>query len=229
MGTIIWDAIHEVGDKTEWQERQFSDCDVSTAPATAAISAEAAHYGANSVKLYGPNIDVNQRAARFNRIVEFTEGYFSAWFMFPTTVPLPDHTVDSWLMIMQIFKGQSGESPSPEFVIYVKNDSGTARLVLRRLGGGLPWSQQTEYSPIVTPPAILANKWFKIQIYVRDGVTNGILNVWQNHILCWNQEGLDTRGAGTKAGMGVAGYGYGISNITNLTLYADKCAAITVP
>jgi len=227
---LFWRAQHETGDMSEWWENQGSDPNVTEPPASVIVTDEASYIGDYALKFHCPGINNNQRAARMNRHAVSSEEYFSAWYMMPF-VPLPEHggwPGDSWLAIMQGFKLDYPDVGGPEFMLYVKDADCQAVLQLHQVYGGVAWSQQTQFAPLVPPMPIVAGEWFNVEMYIKDGIADGEVKVWHDDVLLWSLSNHDTRGLGSQVAFGVACYGANIPNTVDMMLYVDDCKSISV-
>jgi len=96
---VLWSTDHETGDLSDWY-RAHGGGVFNSGTGRVSVTTEAAHTGWYSVKMEVWGIDQGVQACRLFRWGErLTEGYFSAWYMFPV---LPQ--VNDWLTIFEFKK-----------------------------------------------------------------------------------------------------------------------------
>lgn len=212
---IYWATDNETGDFSDWWIDQEDEAVFNnTGPGNeVTITREAAVSGQYALKMEVWDIDRYERACRIFRWSEhLQEGYFSSWLMLPI-IP----KVNGWNNIFQVKKKDyENNIIDPTFVHQLSYDPtiGGGRLVLDRWGG------ESAIEPLRDPPVIMANEWFHIEWYYKDGVDNGELKVWVNDELIWNLEDVNTRGVDPDIQWGLALYGHNVDPGHHV-MYAD--------
>lgn len=218
FGDNTWSSSHETGDLTDWWKDQSGEAVFNTGNADVSVTDEVAHSGRYSLKKEVWGIDARVTATRIFRWAEhLTEGYFSCWYMFPI---LPE--VDGWLNVFQ-FKKKNYHTGQvdPTWYNEIKNKAEGTVLTLTH------WEQEWDIPANVNDPIPLeANKWFHIEWYYKDGVSDGELKIWQDGVLIWELGNVNTRGIDPDIQWAPSLYGVDVIP-GNLVMYVDDCAIST--
>lgn len=220
---ILWATSHETGDLSDWYRDQGGGAFI-TGTADVSVTDEAAHTGKYSAKLEVWGIDKEVRGARLFRWGEYlTEGYFSAWYLFPV---LPQ--VNDWLNIFEFkkkdyAKGEGNGAIDPTWYNVVKNYPCRWGIFLTLTH----WNQVYNLPGNVRDsPLIRVGEWFHIEWYYKDGLEDGVVRIWINGELIWDMENVDTRGVDPHIQWAPVLYGTGVTP-GHLALYVDDAAVST--
>lgn len=229
---IIWATSHETGDLSDWYRDQGGGV-FNSGTGQITVTTEAAHSGRYAAKMEVWGIDQDVQACRLFRWGEnLTEGYFSAWYMFPV---LPE--VGGWLDIFEFKKRARQDSIrmvgqdsirvatiDPTWYNEVETHPQGIALTLTH------WNEAWNIPgvrPASVTPLIKAGKWFHIEWYYRDGVEDGIVKVWINGEMIWDLEGVNTRGVDPRIQWAPSLYGVSV-NPSHLILYVDDAVISTL-
>jgi hypothetical protein len=240
---VIWSTGHESGDLSDWYRNGGGGAFI-TGDAWVSVTNEAAHSGRYALKLEVQGIDQDVRGSRIFRWGErLTEGYFSAWYMFPVAP-----VVGEWLNIFQFKKRAVQDSNAvADSTKSVPQDSirGAPQDSIRRETIDPTWYNEVKTRPqgivltlshwnrvwnlpgnVREAPLIRAGRWFHIEWYYKDGVADGVIRVWIDGELIWSLENVDTRGVDPYIQWAPSLYGVRV-NPGHLILYVDDAAIST--
>ncbi|OGG52159.1 MAG: hypothetical protein A3F84_17990 [Candidatus Handelsmanbacteria bacterium RIFCSPLOWO2_12_FULL_64_10] len=246
---VLWSTGHETGDILDWYENRGGGAFI-TGDARVSVTDEAAHSGRYALKLEVRGIDQDVCGSRVFRWGEhLTEGYFSAWYMFPVA-PL----VGEWLNIFQFKKKAAQDSnvvigPIKSAVQDSNAVADSTRSVpqdsIRRETIDPTWYNEVKTRPqgiILTlshwnkiwnlpgnvrdAPLIRSGRWFHVEWYYKDGVEDGVIRVWIDGELIWSLENVDTRGVDPYIQWAPCLYGVRV-NPSHLVLYVDDAVIST--
>ncbi|GEM_PF-3226904 len=211
---VIWQTGHETGDLSDWS-RDGGGGIFNSGTGQVSVTTEAAHSGRYSAKMVVSGIDGGVQACRLFRWGEhLSSGYFSTWYMFPV---LPQ--VNGWLNIFQFKKkNYSTGQVDPTWYNEFENQK-----ILSLTHWNQAWDIPANVQP---PPALVAGKWFHIEWYYKDGVSDGAIKIWIDGNLIWDLSGINTRGIDPDIQWAPVLYG---TNVTPgyLVAYVDDAAIST--
>lgn len=240
---VIWATDHETGDLSDWY-RGHGGGVFNSGTGRVSVTTEAAHTGRYSAKMEVWGIDQGVQACRLFRWGErLTEGYFSAWYMFPV---LPQ--VNDWLTIFEFKKravlgSNVVISPLKKAALDSNAVADSTQSVpqdsIRREIIDPTWYNEVRTRPqgiiltlshwnrawnlpgnVQDAPLIGAGRWFHVEWYYRDGVEDGIIRVWIDGKPIWSLENVDTRGVDPYIQWAPVLYGTGVTP-GHLVLYVD--------
>jgi hypothetical protein len=241
--SVIWATDHETGDLSDWY-RGHGGGVFNSGTGQVSVTTEAAHTGWYSIKMEVWGIDQGAQACRLFRWGEhLTEGYFSAWYMFPV---LPQ--VNDWLTIFEFKKRtvqDSGAVVGPlrkavqDSEAVADSTGGVPQDSIRREVIDPTWYNEVKTRPqgviltlshfnktynlpgnVQDAPLIQAGRWFHVEWYYKDGVEDGIIRVWIDGKPIWSLENVDTRGVDPDIQWAPVLYGTGVTP-GHLVLYVD--------
>ena len=211
---VIWQTGHETGDLSDWS-RDGGGGIFNSGTGQVSVTTEAAHSGRYSAKMVVSGIDGGVQACRLFRWGEhLSSGYFSTWYMFPV---LPQ--VNGWLNIFQFKKKNYATGQvDPTWYNEVENQK-----ILSLTHWNQAWDIPANVQP---PPTLVAGKWFHIEWYYKDGVSDGAIKIWIDGNLIWDLAGINTRGIDPDIQWAPVLYG---ANVTPgyLVAYVDDAAIST--
>jgi hypothetical protein len=218
--TVYWLSDHEEGDLSDWWVNQEDEAVFNNNNGeTTTVTDEAAHTGRQSIKMWASGMTDDVRACRiFRWDEELTEGFYSAWLMFPE---LPD--VNGWLNIFQVKKKASEEQIDPTYYHVLRSGpQGETYLTLDR------YDEAWNINPLpgVQRPELHENEWFHIEWFYKSGTGqyDGELVIWVNGTKIWHLVNVDTLGIDSKIQWAPSMYGDQVGPPDPLVMYVDDCA-----